>query len=121
MKKAIFIFSLLLSACAIPSGGYSKFSTEKICIDYLTLPDYNINQGERAAELSRRGESCRSYVAAAQLMQQQQYLREQANAIATQKAFDDGNRRMFDVLSNQPRSINCTSIDLGGIIDTRCK
>lgn len=66
----IFSIVMLLSACAVPSGGYKNTPSSKLCVDYMTLPSANINQSERAAELSRRGENCSGYVGVAQVRQQ---------------------------------------------------
>jgi len=57
--------AMLLFGCATPPGGYRNTPTAQLCMDYLTLPSININQGERANELSRRGESCQGYGGAA--------------------------------------------------------
>lgn len=66
----IFWIVMLLSACAVASGGYKNTPSSKLCVDYMTLPAANINQSERAAELARRGENCSGYVGVAQIKQQ---------------------------------------------------
>lgn len=53
---------LALSACAT---NYQQMPASKLCMDYLSLPSYNINQQSRLEELNRRGEDCRGYGAAA--------------------------------------------------------
>ncbi len=128
MEKIVvlsFLSVVMVAGCATPPGGYSRFSTESLCIDYLTLPAYNINQRERAVELARRSESCDAHIASARQIQERRRLQDEANLIASQKAsqkiFDDSNSRMFETISNQPKSINCTSMDLGGIISTQCR
>lgn len=65
MKKIIFVLFILLSGCASDPARYASMSSMQLCIDYMTYPSYNINQGSRAAELSRRGENCAAYVGAA--------------------------------------------------------
>ena len=128
MKKKItlsILSTVMVVGCATQPGGYSRLSSENLCVAYLTLPAYNINQKEREAELARRDETCGAYFAAVQQMQEQRRLQDESNLIASQKAsqkiFDDSNRRMFETLMNQPKTINCTSIDLGGIISTQCR
>lgn len=76
----------LLTGCATPPGGYRNTPTARLCMDYLTLPSININQGERANELARRGEGCQGYGAAAsarnqsnaQFQQNLQYMNQQS-------------------------------------------
>lgn len=47
------------SGCATNSAeSYRDTPTAKLCMDYLTLPSYNINQDARAQALAARGESC---------------------------------------------------------------
>lgn len=58
-------FAILLSGCAADPAIYRSQSSAKLCMDYLTLPSINVNQGAREAELARRGESCAQYTGAA--------------------------------------------------------
>lgn len=121
--KVIFIplFISLLAGCAVSSGGYSRTSTDKICMDYLTLPSYNINQGERAAELARRNETCSAFIAAAKLRQEAQKSQNQiGGSIPPSPIYLQGTG-----VTSQPQNSaipsQCTSVNIGGIIDTRCQ
>ncbi len=58
-------FAILLSGCAADPAIYRSQSSAKLCMDYLTLPSMNVNQGAREAELARRGESCSQYTGTA--------------------------------------------------------
>ena len=71
----------LLSGCVDPAT-YAQMPSSQLCIDYMTLPSMNINQGAREQELARRGESCSAYGSAAAA-------RNQAN-----KNFEDGLRAL---------------------------
>jgi hypothetical protein len=90
-------------------------------MDYLTLPSYNINQGERAAELARRNESCASYATAAKLRQEAQKTQSQiGGSISPSPIYPQGT----GVISQPQNSVipsQCTSVNIGGIIDTRCQ
>ena len=127
--KTIFIsllvlLSVMLAGCAVSPGGYSRTSTDRICMEYLTLPSYNINQGERAAELARRDESCQGYVAAAKMRQEAQRAQGQ---IITQGSSNPPPliypQEAGVILQPQNSAIpsQCTSVNIGGIIDTRCQ
>ena len=61
---------LLLAGCAGTPTDYSRTSTMDLCVGYLSLPSYNINQRARVAELSRRGEDCSQYYEAARIKRQ---------------------------------------------------
>lgn len=93
-------------------------------MDYLTLPSYNINQGERAAELARRGESCQGYVAAAKSRQETQRVQgqisTQAISLPPPLIYPQGTGVLAQP-QNSAMPAQCTSINIGGIIDTRCQ
>jgi len=87
----VIISLMILTGCAVPSGGYRNTPTTKLCMDYLTFPSYNINQNERANELARRGESCQGYAGAAQVRNQSnaqfenslRYMQQQSQPVQT--------------------------------------
>ena len=57
---------ILVSGCATKTAdSYRDTPTATLCMDYLTLPSYNINQDARAQALSNRGENCSSYTGTA--------------------------------------------------------
>ena len=120
--KVIYIVPLLtlLTSCAVSPGGYSRTSTDSICMEYLTLPSYNINQGERAAELARRGESCQGYVAAAKLRQDTRIVQGQTSGMSPPLIYPQGTG-VIALPQNSVMPAQCTSINIGGIIDTRCR
>lgn len=71
MKKFIFFISsiFLLNSCMTAEQArihYDNVSPMQLCMDYLTLPDLNIHQSDRAAAISRRGIDCRPYLSMAQ-------------------------------------------------------
>jgi hypothetical protein len=71
MKKFIFFISsiFLLNSCMTAEQArihYDNMSPMQLCMDYLTLPDLNIHQSDRAAAISRRGIDCRPYLNMAQ-------------------------------------------------------
>lgn len=121
--KAFFILLLitLLASCAVSSGGYSNTSTDKLCMDYLTLPSYNINQNERVAELNRRNESCKGYLSAAKARLEAQKTQVQV----VESNFPAPVYPQDIRVAPQPQSLvmpsQCTSVNIGGIIDTRCQ
>lgn len=93
-------------------------------MDYLTLPSYNINQGERAAELAKRGESCQGYVAAAKLRQETLKVQGQISTQASSMTPPLIYPQPTGVIAQPQNSVmptQCTSINIGGIIDTRCQ
>lgn len=72
MKKVFFGVAFAVSTCGLISGcatadTYQNTPTSKLCLDYLTKPSANFNHGARAEELARRGESCNSYLGAAEI------------------------------------------------------
>lgn len=67
MRAAIAAAGLLLAGCAT---NYTSTPSAKLCVDYMTLPSYNVHHGARAAELAKRGENCGAYTGAAQTRQQ---------------------------------------------------
>lgn len=121
--KAFFTFPLiaLLASCAVSSGGYLNTSTDKLCMDYLTLPSYNINQKERVAELNRRNESCASYVAAAKLRQETQKTQSQISGSIPPSPIYSQGTGVISQPQNPAIPSQCTSVNIGGIIDTRCQ
>ena len=56
---------VVLAGCAT-ADTYRNTPSSKLCVDYLTKPSININNGARAEELSRRGENCSGYTGMAQ-------------------------------------------------------
>ena len=74
MKKIITLITVALTGCATPET-FSKMSNQELCMGYLTKPDYNIYQKDRANELAKRGEDCKNYI-------EQAKVRNTANAIA---------------------------------------
>jgi hypothetical protein len=71
MKKLLIFLSFTLTSCAtLDPSYYQSVNTAKLCMDYLTLPSFNINQSAREEELNRRGEDCSSYAAAASVKNQ---------------------------------------------------
>lgn len=58
--------TLAISGCATRTAEfYRDTPTAKLCMDYLTLPSYNINHEARAQALAARGESCAAYTGVA--------------------------------------------------------
>ena len=74
IKSLIVLVFFSLVGCATPET-FSKMSNQQLCMGYLTKPDYNIYQNERAKELAKRGEDCKEYI-------EQAKVRNAANAIA---------------------------------------
>lgn len=77
--KLIVLASILVAGCAA-TRDYSQTSSMKLCIDYMSVPSYNIWQSAREQELNRRGENCTAYTQAASI-RQQQTLQEQEMAL----------------------------------------
>lgn len=69
MKNRMFLglaIASMISGCATKTvESYRDTPTVKLCMDYLTLPSFNINQNARAQALAERGESCGAYGGAA--------------------------------------------------------
>lgn len=62
MRKLISIFLLAgISGCISDPAFFNNTSTQQLCIDYLTLPSYNMQNEARAAALAQRRENCSAY------------------------------------------------------------
>ncbi len=62
MRKLISIFLLAgISGCISDPAYFKNTSTQQLCIDYLTLPSYNMQNEARAAALAQRRENCSAY------------------------------------------------------------
>jgi len=55
----------ILTGCLSTPVDYMNMSDQKLCIDYLTLPSFNLNQSAREEALRIRGINCAQYVGAA--------------------------------------------------------
>lgn len=60
---------VVLTGCGTTDKLHKQSSME-LCMNYLTLPSFNIWQSDRAAELAQRGEDCSRYAPAASVQQQ---------------------------------------------------
>lgn len=69
-KRFLASMVLLLAGCATDPAIYRTQSSMKLCMDYLTVPSFNVNQGARAEELARRSENCSQYFGAANAQRQ---------------------------------------------------
>ncbi len=49
---------------------YDQQSEMKLCVDYMSLPEINIYQADRAAAIQRRGIDCSPYIEMARLKSQ---------------------------------------------------
>ena len=56
------ISGVILSSCGPP---INQQPTAQLCMGYMTYPSANVWQGERAAELARRGADCNPYLGVA--------------------------------------------------------
>lgn len=65
MKKMLVLVVSVAMLTACGSEYYRKQSTMELCMDYMTLPSANVNQGTRARVLAERGADCSQYVGAA--------------------------------------------------------
>jgi hypothetical protein len=62
----ILLSGIFVGGCATNTAdSYRNTPTAQLCMDYLTLPSYNINQEARAQALANRGENCSSYTGVA--------------------------------------------------------
>jgi hypothetical protein len=57
--------ALVLTGCAATARDYMNTAEQKLCMDYLTFPSYNIHQPAREEALRIRGINCASYGGAA--------------------------------------------------------
>ena len=62
MKKIFLLAFLFLTACG---ANYMQQSEQQLCMDYMTLPSYNVNQSAREQALYSRNIDCNRYVNAA--------------------------------------------------------
>jgi len=83
-----FVALISLNGCMTTqeaAAKYDNMSAEDLCFSYLSLPDYNIWQGDRRASIQRRGLDCSPYAAAAlRRAKLLNALEGTANAISTQ-------------------------------------
>jgi hypothetical protein len=59
------LFSVVLSGCAATASDYMRTSEQKLCMDYLSFPSYNIHQPAREEAIQIRGINCAPYAGAA--------------------------------------------------------
>lgn len=57
--------SFALAGCAATVSDYMNTSEQKLCMDYLSFPSYNIHQPAREEALRIRGINCAPYAGAA--------------------------------------------------------
>lgn len=58
--KRLILAALLLAGCASTETMQTQ-PDMKLCVDYMTLPSFNIHQGKRAEEIARRKLDCSQY------------------------------------------------------------
>ncbi len=70
LTLAFSVFALVnLSGCMTAEEARAKYNAmpaSKLCIDYMTYPNYNIWQEDRASAIARRGIDCSPYARQAQ-------------------------------------------------------
>jgi hypothetical protein len=59
------ISTVVLTGCAATASDYMNTSEQKLCMDYLSFPVYNIHQPAREEALRIRGINCAPYAGAA--------------------------------------------------------
>ena len=96
MKRfAVLVVAALVVGCASKeevSADMRELPDVALCVDYMTLPNYNIHQDVRAREIGRRGIDCTKY----------------AELIAAK-------------MSGENASVNCTSTTSGSTTQTNCR
>ena len=68
-KITVLLFTLImissLNTNAESIDYYMQMNEAKLCIDYMTFPSYNINQGKREQAIQRREINCSAYAGVA--------------------------------------------------------
>lgn len=105
-KIFLFIAIVTLFGCATVDEKRAEFSRQsdaRLCLDWMTLPSINIWHPEREDEIQRRGIDCTRY----------------GNIAASRGSADDRFERNLDRM--QPKSVNCTSVRSGDVVNTSCR
>ena len=69
----LILLAALLSSCMTAEEVRMKYDNQpemQLCVDYMSLPDINIWQSDRAAAIQRRGIDCSPYIDMARLKSQ---------------------------------------------------
>lgn len=97
---SLFIFTFMVVGCASTPQSYMNTPEIKLCMDYLTLPSFNIHQSSRAQAIQMRGIDCRPYAGAARA-------RNQANQNFENSLRGMANQQQFQAPSSQSRGTSC--------------
>ena len=92
----LILLAVLLSSCMTAEEVRMKYDNQpemQLCVDYLSLPDINIWQSDRAAAIQRRGIDCSPYIDMARLKSQrddafQQTLQDLSTLNSNQNTFN---------------------------------
>ena len=92
----LILLAALLSSCMTAEEARMKYDNQpemQLCVDYMSLPDINIWQSDRAAAIQRRGIDCSPYIDMARLKSQrddafQQTLQDLSTLNSNQNTFN---------------------------------
>lgn len=92
----LLILGVLLTSCMTAEEARIKYDNQsemQLCVDYMSLPDINIWQSDRAAAIQRRGIDCSPYIEMARLKSQrddafQQTLQDLSTLNSNQNTFN---------------------------------